>query len=94
MQRRRRSKQILSLEGQLGRESQRLREEARSLPPGFRRDQLLRRARQCETGSHVKRVAAVAGLTAANLTTPFSGLTLEPMGCPPDGVLTFGLALR
>ncbi|MCP3393888.1 hypothetical protein NLM27_34590 [Bradyrhizobium sp. CCGB12] len=53
MQRRRRFKQILSLEERLAREAQRLRVEAQSLPPGFRRDQLLRKARQCETGSHV-----------------------------------------
>nr|WP_083543295.1 hypothetical protein [Bradyrhizobium sp. CCGE-LA001] len=62
MQRRRRFKQILSLEERLARESERLRKEAQSLPPGFRRDQLLRRARQCETGSHVSEWLQSSGL--------------------------------
>jgi hypothetical protein len=62
MQHRRRIKQILSLEERLAQEAQRLREEARSLPPGLRRDQLLRKARQCETGSHVSEWLQSAGL--------------------------------
>ncbi|MDF0496387.1 hypothetical protein P0R27_24075 [Bradyrhizobium yuanmingense] len=62
MERRRRLKQILSFEERLARECQRLRGEAQSLPPGFRRDQLLRKARQCETGSHVSEWLQSPGL--------------------------------
>ncbi|TGN88852.1 hypothetical protein EOW77_0008320 [Bradyrhizobium yuanmingense] len=62
MERRRRLKQILSFEERLARECQGLREEAQSLPPGFRRDQLLRKARQCETGSHVSEWLQSPGL--------------------------------
>jgi hypothetical protein len=42
-----------SLETRLAEEAKRLREEAKLLPPGAQREQLLRKARQCETGSHV-----------------------------------------
>ena len=50
---RRRFKQTLSLEERLSEEAKRLREEARVLPPGTVREALLRKARQCETGSHM-----------------------------------------
>ena len=50
---RRRIKQALSLEERLSEEAKRLREEARELPPGTVREALLRKARQCETGSHM-----------------------------------------
>jgi hypothetical protein len=50
---RRRFKQTLSLEERLAEEAKRLREEAKSLPPGAEREALLRRARQAETGSHM-----------------------------------------
>jgi hypothetical protein len=50
---RRRIKQALSLEERLSEEAKRLREEARVLPPGTVREALLRKARQCETGSHM-----------------------------------------
>ncbi|WP_246784449.1 MULTISPECIES: hypothetical protein [unclassified Bradyrhizobium] len=62
MQRRRRFKQTLCLEERLAKEAQRLREEAQSLPPGFRRDQLLRKARQCETGSNLSEWLQSPGL--------------------------------
>jgi hypothetical protein len=48
---RRRFKQTQSLEERLADEARRLREEARLLPPGAVRDEMLRRARQAETGS-------------------------------------------
>ena len=51
--RRRRFEQIQSLEIRLAEESKRLREEAKLLPPGAVREELLRRARQAETGSHM-----------------------------------------
>jgi hypothetical protein len=50
---RRRFKQIQSLEIRLAEEAKRLREEAKLLPPGAVREELLRRARQCETGAHM-----------------------------------------
>ena len=53
MQQRRRFKQTVSLEERLSEEAKRLREEARSLPPGAAREALLRKARQAETGSHM-----------------------------------------
>jgi hypothetical protein len=50
---RRRFKQTDTLEQRLTAEAKRLREEANLLPPGLQRDIILRRARQCETGSHM-----------------------------------------
>ncbi|QHP71256.1 hypothetical protein EI171_30580 [Bradyrhizobium sp. LCT2] len=62
MQRRRRFKQILSLEERLAEQARRLREEAESLPPGPVRDEALRRARQAETGSHLSEWLRSPGL--------------------------------
>ena len=59
---RRRFKQTKSLEERLSEEAKRLREEAKSLPPGALRETLLRKARQCETGSHVSGWLASAEL--------------------------------
>ena len=53
MQRRRRFKQTDQLEERLAQEAKRLREEARTLKPGPAREELIRKARQCETGSHM-----------------------------------------
>jgi hypothetical protein len=50
---RRRFQQTVSLEERLSEEAKRLREEAKSLPPGPGRDILIRKARQAETGSHM-----------------------------------------
>ena len=55
---RRRFKQTLSLEERLSQEAKRLRDEAKLLPPGAAREQLLRRARQAETGSHMSEWSA------------------------------------
>jgi hypothetical protein len=49
----RRRKQTQSLEERLSEEAKRLREKAKSLPPGTVREALLRKARQAETGSHI-----------------------------------------
>ncbi|QOZ44248.1 hypothetical protein XH89_12685 [Bradyrhizobium sp. CCBAU 53340] len=62
MQRRRRFKQSVSLEERLSQEAERLREEAKSLPPGPRREDVLRRARQAETGSHMSEWLRSPGL--------------------------------
>ncbi|MHC4046745.1 hypothetical protein [Bradyrhizobium sp. 23AC] len=53
MTKRRRFKQTRSLEERLAEEAQRLREEASLLPHGSLREQVIRKARQCETGSHM-----------------------------------------
>ena len=63
-QQRRRLKPAESLEERLGEEAKRLREEARLLPPGAVREQVLRKARQAETGSHVSEWLRSPGLQA------------------------------
>ena len=55
-------KQAKSLEIRLAEEAKRLREEAKSLPPGAVREALLRKARQAETGSHISEWLASPGL--------------------------------
>lgn len=62
MQRRRRFKQTVPLEERLAEEAQRLRERAKSLPPGPQREDALRRARQAETGSHMSEWLRSPGL--------------------------------
>jgi hypothetical protein len=52
-QQRRRFKQPQTLEERLLDEAKSLRDEAKLLPPGATREQVLRKARQCETGSHL-----------------------------------------
>jgi hypothetical protein len=46
--------QIYRLDQSPSAQAERLRKEARGTPPGVRRDQLLRRARQIETASRVR----------------------------------------
>nr|WP_028160919.1 hypothetical protein [Bradyrhizobium japonicum] len=53
MLKRRRVKLEKSFEESLGEEALRLRRQAESLPLGLERDLVLRKARQCETGSHM-----------------------------------------
>jgi hypothetical protein len=61
MQRRRFSqKQIL--EERLAEEAERLRKEARGIPPGIERERLMRRARQAETGSQISEWLRSPGL--------------------------------
>jgi hypothetical protein len=59
---RRRFKQSQPLERRLADEAKRLREEAKSLAPGALREQLLRKARQAETGSHLSEWLRSSGL--------------------------------
>ena len=61
-QRRLRFKPIQSLEARLAEEAKRLREEAKLLPPGTVREELIRRARQAETGSHMTEWLTSRGL--------------------------------
>jgi len=59
---RRRFKQSNSLEERLTDEAKRLREAAKLLPPGAVREQILRKARQAETGSHISEWLRSPGL--------------------------------
>ena len=59
---RRRFKQSNSLEERLTDEAKRLREAAKLLPPGAVREQVLRKARQAETGSHMSEWLRSPGL--------------------------------
>jgi hypothetical protein len=59
---RRRFKQTQSLEERLSEESKRLREEAKLLPPGAARDEIIRKARQAETASRMNEWLTSPGL--------------------------------
>jgi hypothetical protein len=62
MQHRRYFKQTQSLESRLAEEAKRLREEAKLLPPGALREELIRRAGHAETASHINEWLASPGL--------------------------------
>ena len=59
---RRSFKQIAPLDQRLTEEAELLRKEARGTPPGVARDNLIRRARQAETASHMQEWLASPGL--------------------------------
>jgi hypothetical protein len=59
---RRRFRQTKSLEERLAGEAKRLREQAKLMPQGAIREQLLRKARQAETGSHISEWLRSPGL--------------------------------
>ena len=61
---RRRFKYTQSFEERLAEEAKRLRDEAKSLKPGDVRDELIRRARQAETGAHMSEWLRSPGLRA------------------------------
>ena len=61
-QQRRRFKQSEPLEERLAKEALRLRRLANDAPPGIKREWMLRRARQCETGSHMSEWLRSPGL--------------------------------
>jgi hypothetical protein len=63
---RRRFKQSVSLEERLSSEAKRLREKAKTLPPGAARNELMRKARQAETGSHISEWLRSPGLRPPN----------------------------
>ena len=50
---RHRFKQTSALEERLAEFSKRLREEAKTLPPGAKREEIMRKVRQAETGLHM-----------------------------------------
>jgi hypothetical protein len=58
----RRFKQNQSLEERLSEEAKHLREEAKLLPPGAARDEIIRKARLAETGSHMTEWLTSPGL--------------------------------
>jgi len=62
MKQRRRFTQTVSLEERLAEEAKRLREQAKTLPHGAQREDLLRKARQAETGSHMSEWLRSPGL--------------------------------
>lgn len=55
-------KQIANLEDRLADVAKRLREEAKLLPHGAVRDDMIRKARQAETGSHISEWLRSSGL--------------------------------
>jgi hypothetical protein len=59
---RRHFNQTQSLEERLAEEAKRLRVEAKLLPPGATRDEIIRRAREAETGSHMSEWLRSPGL--------------------------------
>ena len=59
---RRRFKQTRSLEERLSEEAKRLRAEAKLLPPGVARDEMIRKARHAETASHMNEWLTSPGL--------------------------------
>jgi hypothetical protein len=61
-QHRRRFKQPQPLEVRLAAELARLREQAKKTPPGIKREQLFRKARQFEEGLHMTQWLRVPGL--------------------------------
>lgn len=61
---RRRFKQLLSLSERLEQEAARLRALAEKLPNGPQREQILRKARQAETATHVDEWLSSPGLQA------------------------------
>jgi hypothetical protein len=52
----------ISLEERLSEEAKRLRVEAKLLPPGTARDEMIRKARQAETASHMNEWLTSPGL--------------------------------
>ena len=66
MRTRHRFKQVDTLEARLAAEAERLREQASLLPPGAARDEILRRARQAETGSQMSEWLRSPGVQPPN----------------------------
>jgi hypothetical protein len=62
MKRRRRFKQIISLEERLAQEAQELRQRAKRLPPCVERETLLKKARQADSAAHMSEWLQSPGL--------------------------------
>jgi hypothetical protein len=63
-QQRRHFKQTDTREQRLAEEAMRLRDEAKLLPPGAVRNEIIRKARQAETGAHISEWLRSPGLQA------------------------------
>jgi hypothetical protein len=61
---RRPQEQCIPLDQRLAAHAARLRDEAKGTPPGVKRDDLIRRARQAETAAHAQDWISSAGLQA------------------------------
>ena len=59
---RRRFKNTLTFPDRLAKEAERFRQEAETTPPGQKRDDLLRKARQAETAAHLDEWLSSPGL--------------------------------
>ena len=64
MQQQRTFKQTVPLDQRLEEQAKRLRKEAKSTPPGFEREKLIRQARQAETAAHMHEWLTSPGLQA------------------------------
>jgi hypothetical protein len=64
---RRRFKQVTSLQDRLTQEAEKLRRQAQDMPPGVRRDELLRKARQTETAFSRRQLVVVARTAATEI---------------------------
>jgi hypothetical protein len=62
MPQRRRFKQTETLEYRLATEAANLRKQAEGLPPGVRREELIRKADQAEAASHINEMLSSPGL--------------------------------
>jgi len=62
MQRRRRFKQIVSLQDRIAEWAAGVREQAKEMQPGHERDELLKKLRQAETAMHLDEWASSSGL--------------------------------
>src|ERR1700745_3280812 len=70
---RRRFSQTQSLEARLAKEARRLREAVKLLPPGPERDEMIRKARRAETGSHMSEWLRSPGLQPPIVSAQKSG---------------------
>ena len=59
---RRRFKHTLTFPERLSQEAEQLREQTEAMPPGNEREELLRKARQAETASHINEWLSSPGL--------------------------------
>jgi len=59
---RQRIRHKLSFEERLTDQAQRLKEQAKKLPPGAEREELMRKARQAETAAHISQWVSSPGL--------------------------------
>jgi hypothetical protein len=60
----RRFKQSVPIDQRLIEQAKRLRKEAKGIPPGVERENLIRRARQAETAAHIQERLTSPGLQA------------------------------